>query len=237
MLVMRREGNVRKQLKQPLLLGLICAVFLITACASATGASPVKVDVLVGKRVAGTPSTWNRIGKWKRPVISGTAGPGLFTGTESPNETPDGISFFQFPSTKAATAFFAHPSSGVSGVIGGMPIPLSSPGPASAPSRWIDEESCIYEGTGPNPHHAPKGAPSATPSHGGKCAVGVPMSGGIASMTKRGNVVMIVNPVGYAQPDVAVPSSFSTTQPTSATRDNVTLTASALRLLHQSGVS
>jgi hypothetical protein len=98
-------------------------------------------------------------------------------------------------------------------------------------------ELCIYEGSGPNPHGAPKGAPSAIPSAIGKCAVGAPRSGGIASMAQRGNVVFIVSPYGYTQPGGAVPSNVSAALTTSQVEYNVRLASNTLKLLSQVGIS
>jgi hypothetical protein len=191
-----------RALGRRLLLGLICMPVLFAACAGAS-ATTVETNALLGKRVAGTPASWSPITKFKylRGNFSRQSSAPVLTGTARPDESLDGISFYEFASSRAATAFYLHPPEALVSSVGGRSVSLTGSGPAHALSRWLDLEQCIYEGSGPNPNLAPKGAPAALPNAIGVCAIGSSKSGGIASITQRGRVVFVVNPNGFRQSD------------------------------------
>ncbi len=161
----------------------------------------------------------------------------LLTGVTGPDDSLEGISFYEFPTSRAATAFYLHPPPALVALVGGRPVALKGNGPVSTPSRWLDLELCIFEGNGPNPNHAPKGAPAAMPTAHGKCAVGDPRSGGIASITQRGNIVFVVSPYGVTQPGEGVPPNVSAAPSTSQIAKTVTLTGNTLNLMHQVGIN
>jgi hypothetical protein len=222
-----------------LLLGLACLPVLVAACGGTSSASNVGINALIGHRVAGTPASWGQIVKFKHLHFNfaGESAAPIFTGTAGPDGSLDGISFYEFASAGAASAFFLHPPQALVSSVGGTSIPLNGTGPVSAPSQWLELETCIYEGSGPNPNLAPKGAQAATPTATGKCTAGVPMSGGFASMTQRGNVVFVVNPNGFLVTGGKPPLSSTATLSKDSISDNTTLTENTLALLDQVGIT
>lgn len=227
---------MRKGLRRQLLLGLTCLPIPIAMGGGTSAASPATTNALIGQRVAGAPSSWSPIQMVHNQDISGVSAVPLLTGVAGPDDSLEGISFYEFPSPRAAAAFYVHPSPALVALLGGWPESLKGTGPVSAESRWLDLELCIYEGSGPNPNKVPRGAPSAIPKAKGKCAVGVPRSGGIASITQRGNVVFVVSPSGVTQPGGAVPPNVNAATSASQTHVTVTLTQNTLTLLHQVGI-
>ncbi len=230
-------GNirVRHRQRQRCLMGLAAVSILAAACGSSSGASSAQIDALIGKRVPGTPATWNPIGKIHDRDIAGTStGPVTTEHVAGPNANPS-ITFFEFHNSGAATEFYSKPQTAIL-LLGENPQPLAGSGPVAAPSRWLDLEQCIYE-VGLNPNHDPVGAPSSYMSDSGKCVVGTPKSTGVASITQRGNVVFIVIPQPSYVLSKAIPVNVSAALSKSEVANSTALTNSSLSLLHSVGIS
>jgi hypothetical protein len=230
---MRRASGRR------ILLGLSCLPVLFAAWGSAASASHVGTDALIGQRVGGTPASWSSIKQatYPRHFDPGLAAVPTYTGQTGNGGSVEGIVFFEFPSSKAASTFLLHPPNGLISVVGETAEPLVGRRPTKAPSRWLDLEDCIYEGSGPNPNHAPMSAPADSPDANGKCAVGSPKSGGVASMTQRGDVVFVVDPDGFRIVGGRTPISSTAALSKKAINYNVTLTENTLALLDQTGIT
>jgi hypothetical protein len=144
------------------------------------------------------------------------------------------VQFIVFRSTSTATAYYERPGVNLAEDQASQ-RPLAGPRPTSAPSRWIDLQQCLYE-SGPNPHQAPKGAPASTMKSSGKCPIGTATSVGLATITLRGPVVIIVNNptvVSYVSPVPKEVRAF----PTSAIQETAILSSNASKLLRSAGVS
>ena len=106
---------------------------------------------------------------------------------------------FPFPDSRSASTFFADPSKldfyevAISRV-----SYLSRGGPVAQPSRWLQVRSCVASTASEGPQAPPVGAPAAIPSQSDTCSKGlVSTSIEIASVTRRGNVVVFVQSDGY----------------------------------------
>jgi hypothetical protein len=217
----------------------MCLPVLVAAWGGIASASNAPIKALIGHRVAGVPVSWGPIVKFKyfRGRFSGQSAPPVLTGAAGSDGSLDAISFYEFASSSAATAFYLHPPSNLISILGGSPQPLSGRAPARSPSKWLDLELCIYEGNGPNPNHAPTGAPAGVVGTNGTCSVGVPTSGGIASITRQGKVVITVSPDGVRQSGKTVPTSVNAALTKKEIDYNISLTHNTLTLLDQVGIT
>jgi hypothetical protein len=213
----RLKGGTRMCTRslRSMVIGLVFVAALLSATAAEADASSPNISALVGKRVPMAPASWYRIVKGRIPLPR-RYGPlwrsveDLFvTGLGDP-QYPS-VQFIVFRSTSTARAYYQRPGVNLA-VNQSFQRPLVGPRPASAPSRWIDLQQCLYE-SGPNPHQAPQGAPASTMTSSGTCPIGTATSVGLATITLRGPVVIIVNNLAddsYASP---VPKPRSTEKP------------------------
>ena len=106
---------------------------------------------------------------------------------------------FSFPDSRSAAVFYSDPSklNGYEYAISRVSF-LSKGGPVSQPSKWLQVRSCVARTASENPQAPPVGAPAAVPSLSDKCPTGLASTSiEIASVTRRGNVVVVVQSDGY----------------------------------------
>jgi len=106
---------------------------------------------------------------------------------------------FSFPDSRSAAAFFSDPSklNDYEVAISRVSF-LSKGGPVSQPSRWLQVRSCVASTASEDPQAPPVGAPAAVPSQSDTCPKGLASTSiEIASVTRRGNVVVFVQSDGY----------------------------------------
>lgn len=203
-----------------------------------TDASSPNISALVGKRVPMAPASWYRIVKSQSPPPR-PYGP-LWRSVEDLFVTGSGVAsypsvqFIVFRSTATARAYYERPGLNLAHNTSSQ-RPLTGPRPASSPSRWIDLQQCLYE-SGPNPHQASKGAPASTMTSSGRCPIGTATSVGLATISLRGSVVIIVNNLAVVPYTSPVPKEVGTF-PTVAVRETATLSSNASKLLRSVGVS
>jgi hypothetical protein len=147
---------------------------------------------LNGKRLAGTSSsTWLPIASpFKHPTnIDGTITPPVET-----NDLTHTVSFFEFKSASAASAFYANPPLAARLITFGIHQyrPLSGATGVQSTSRGLDLRQCLWAGGPGQGGVAGKGTPSGgTMNSAGKCTKGTPSSFGVAILVRVGNVVVI----------------------------------------------
>lgn len=221
-----------------MVIGLVFVAALLSATATEADASSPNISGLVGKRVPMAPASWYRIVKGRIPPPR-LYGPlwrsvaDLFvTGLQVANYPS--VQFIVFRSTSTARAYYQRPGVNLAEDQSAQ-RPLAGPKPDSAPSRWIDLQQCLYE-SGPNPHQAPKGAPASTMTSSGRCPIGAATSVGLATITLRGSVVIIVNDLADAYYPSPVPKEVGTF-PTLLVHETATLSSNASKLLRFVGVS
>ena len=221
-----------------MVVGLVFVAALLSVTATEADASSQNFSALDGKRVQMAPASWYRIVKGRIPP-SRLYGPlwrsveDLFVTGLQVASYPS-VQFIVFRSTSTARAYFERPGVNLA-ENQSFQGPLAGPRPDSAPSRWIDLQQCLYE-SGPNPHQAPKGAPASTMTSSGTCPIGTATSVGLATITLRGPVVIIVNNlavVPYASP---VPKEVDTF-PNLVVHETATVSSNASKLLHSAGMS
>lgn len=106
---------------------------------------------------------------------------------------------FTFADSRSAGAFYSDPSrlDGYEVAISRVSF-LSKGGPVSQPSRWLQVRSCVASTASEDPQAPPVGAPAAVPSQSDTCPKGLASTSiEIASVTRRGNVVVFVQSDGY----------------------------------------
>jgi hypothetical protein len=106
---------------------------------------------------------------------------------------------FTFPDSRSAAAFYSDPSKldGYEVAISRVSY-LSKGGPVSQPSRWLQVRSCVASTASEDPQAPPVGAPAAVPSQSDTCPKGLASTSiEIASVTRRRNVVVLVQSDGY----------------------------------------
>jgi hypothetical protein len=106
---------------------------------------------------------------------------------------------FSFPDSRSAAAFYSDPSklNDYEVAISRVSF-LSKGGPVSQPSRWLQVRSCVASTASEDPQAPPVGAPAAVPSQSDTCPKGLASTSiEIASVTRRGNVVVFVQSDGY----------------------------------------
>jgi hypothetical protein len=194
---------------------------------------------IIGKTIPGAPSGWSVV---TRPTDypEQFKALGLPSGLESSayahdpeSATDPAVYFFLFFSSDAAQAFYDHPGHDFAALESQMrPLAGASPVPHS---RWIDLENCIYL-AGPNPHDAPVGAPSSEMTPSGRCPIGSPRSVGLASITRMGDIVVVVhNPTGQVG-EAPLPTSVSNGFPPLVQLGVATLASNSLKLLRQPSI-
>ena len=220
------------------MIGLVFVAALLSATATEADASSPSISALVGKRVPMAPASWYRIVKGRIPPPR-LYGP-LWRSVEDLFVTGLGVAsypsvqFIVFRSTSTARAYYERPGVNLAHNTSSQ-RPLAGPRPASSPSRWIDLQQCLYE-SGPNPHQAPKGAPASTVTSSGTCPIGTATSVGLATISLRGSVVIIVNNMAAVSDASPVPKEVATF-PTMVIRETATLSSNASKLLRSVGVS
>jgi hypothetical protein len=216
--------------------GLVFVAALLSVTAAEADASSPSISALVGKRVPMAPASWSRIvkGRIPSPRLYGPLGRSvkdlLVTGLE--DASYPSVQFIVFKSTSAARAYYERPGANLAPNTSSQ-RPLAGPRPASSPSRWIDLQQCLYE-SGPNPHQAPKGAPASTMTSSGRCPIGTATSVGLATISLRGSVVIIVNNLAEVPSVSPVPRKVDTF-PTMVVRRTATLSSNASKLLRTVG--
>jgi hypothetical protein len=215
-----------------MVIGLVFVAALLSATVTEADASSPNISALVGKRVPMAPASWYRIVKGRIPPPR-HYGPlwrsveDLFvTGLQV--STYPSVQFIVFRSTSTARTYYEHPGVNLA-VSQSLQRPLAGPRPASAPSRWMDLQQCLYE-SGPNPHQAPKGAPASTMTSSGTCPIGTATSVGLATISLRGSVVIIVNNLADDSSPSPVPKEVGTF-PTLLVHETATLSSNASKLL------
>jgi hypothetical protein len=212
---------------------LMLATFL-GGCGSspATSAPPGKPSgfaALSGKRISGTSPDWIPIASpFNHPAnVSTTITPPVETDGMGADGSQEVVSFFDFGSAAAASAFYAGPPLGARlaspGILAYQPLVGNAGIPL--PSRGLDLRSCLWAG-GPNQGGtAGRGTPSGgelLPS--GQCSIGTSSSIGVATIFRRGSVVVIVEVI-----DTTVIGGAASP---SELQQNVPLALSALNLMH-----
>jgi hypothetical protein len=175
-------------------LGVLCLALLLAACGGGSGASSGVIS-LIGKRIPGTSSSWHPIAVSKSVARAVTPSALTYQGTLN-----QFVAFFEFSSPSSASTFYNNPQPAAQllelGPQGFVNLPGS--GPVQAPSRWVNRSWCIWTG-GPNPRGIPTGAPFGVhPDSRGRCSQGARESLGFASISRRGDVVFIVQTGGNA---------------------------------------
>lgn len=221
--------------------GVIALVALVfAACGSSSGTSSSTstptTKTLVGMRLPGTSTAqWHAIQAGKKSIA--------FAGTRTTPLMAQGqyagqlVTFFEFPDSATAEAFYSNTGSATRFVTHEslLGTDTTGSGPVAAPSRWLDLTWCVGTPSS-NPKGVPLGAPYGEKANG-KCPIGVPVSAEIASITRRGSVVLVVQASGYDTGTSNRPVSDISTAPAGEVATNVSLTNSSLTLLHSLGMS
>jgi hypothetical protein len=222
--------------------GVIALVALVfAACGSSSGApattSTLSVTkILVGARLPGTSTAqWQAIQAGGKKAI-GFAGAGTTGDYAEGQSAGQLIAFFQFPDSATAEAFYSNTRSATRFVVPKalLPTDITGSGPVASSSRWLDLRWCV--GT-PSSHQQgfPPGLPLREKANG-KCPFGVLVSAEIASITRRGSVVLVVQTSGYDTDTSNGPVSKVSTAPAGEVATNVSLTNSLLTLLQTLGI-
>lgn len=223
-----------------LLACLMLATFL-GGCGSSSATSapapPRKLSgfaALSGKRLSGTSPDWIPIASpFNHPAnVSTTVTPPVETDGMGADGSQQVVSFFDFANAATASAFYAGPPLGARLIEDGILAyrPLAGDAGIPMPSRGLDLRSCLWAG-GPNQGGT---AGRGTPSGGyllpfGHCSVGASSSIGVATIFRRGSVVVIVEGIDTTViGGAASPSELP---------QNVPLALSALNLLHSVGLA
>ncbi len=152
---------------------------------------------LNGKRLAGTSSsTWLPIASpFKHPTnLDGTITPPVET-----NDLTHTVSFFEFKSASATSAFYANPPLAARLITFGIQQyrPLAGATGIAAPARGLDLRECLWAGGAGQGGVAGKGTPSGgTMNASGDCTKGTSSSIGVAIIVRVGNVVVISQATG-----------------------------------------
>lgn len=219
---------------------LLCSALLFAACGnsstspSLSNGTLLSTKALVGKQLPGTSSAqWEAIEVGRKSfVFDGTSTTLLFAGGPGAG---DEVVYFPFPTSGIAKAFYSNTKT-----VAGLVAPgttsathVRGSGPVAAPSRWVDLSWCV----GTAASHVkgdPVGAPYR-PTVNGKCIVGQPVSAEVMSITRRGDVVLVVEGSGWTTSLIDSPVDDISTAPASEVAANVTITNSSLALLSSVG--
>lgn len=183
------------------LIGLVAA-FALVGCGSSTSTSSNgssthtnELAALSGKVLPGTPSSWTPIGSpLSHPVnVAGTITPPVETGEIAGGNA---VSFFEFGSAANASAFYRHLPLGAREVAISPGIlqyqPLAGATGVPQPSRGLDLRTCLWSYSGPG-HGTPS---SGTMNPVGSCSEGASSSMGVATIIRRGKIVVISQAIG-----------------------------------------
>jgi hypothetical protein len=174
---------------------LACSVLIAGVITGTYGdvgaASGGSVVSLSGKRIPGpTAANWKPFKVCRDGRCVGAVGSSL--GQE--------VLIFSFPDVRSADTFYSDPSklNDYEVAISRVSL-LSESGPVSRPSRWLQIRSCVSRTESTSPQSPPVGAPAAVPSRSDECPKGLASTSiEIASVTRRGNVVVFVQSDGYS---------------------------------------
>lgn len=221
------------------LTGLACVAVLLAACGGGSSTSASGIDALVGKRIPGTSASWHPIGIDPIPVptvgVVGTVTPPVMTYVKGWDQI---VAFFEFSSSSSAASFYSNPQPAARAIEEGPQtfVTLTGGGPVKAPSRWLNRSWCVWTG-GPDPRAIPTGAPFAVTDSAGRCSKGAPQSVGIASISRRGNVVFIVQTGGETSTiNGGAPSVIASAPAAVVVAQNTALANNTLTLLRSAGI-
>lgn len=169
---------------------LIAGVITGTYGGDAGANSGGSVASLSGKTIPGTSAAnWKPFKVCRNGRCVGALG-------SSPGQE---VLVFGFPDSRSAAAFYSDPSqlNDYEYAISRVSF-LSNGGPVSQPSRWLQVRSCVARTASEDPQAPPVGAPAAVPSLSDKCPTGLASTSiEIASVSRRGNDVVVVQSDGY----------------------------------------
>jgi hypothetical protein len=211
----------------------------MAACSSSSSSSttttPGSITALVGKRIPGTGTSWTKIANgYTHPAnVGGTSIPPVST-FNSAAGSGEYVSFFQFSDSAAAAAFYSNPpvaarlfAEGIQGF-----EPTAGATSVAAPSKWLDLRQCDYSSS--NAVASVVGEPSGGKMDAaGNCSTGTPSSVGFATVTQRGNVVVLVSTFGGG-PDLGI--GITAAIASTVVAQNMKLTASTVAFMASAGV-
>jgi hypothetical protein len=208
---------------------------------SSSSTKPTGFAALTGKRLSGTSSAWLPIASPAvHPVdVAGTSTPPVLT---RPDNAYKSVTFFDFPSSASAAAFYSNPPQPVltasplqelPAVVGGGIQPLAGATATPTPSQWLDLRECVYSASSAVPGSPSGGIIDAA----GNCSKGTPTSIGIAMIIQRGPVVVLVQTLGgVLSPAPITTATNIDAYSLSIESQNQALAISALDLLHAVGL-
>jgi hypothetical protein len=178
-------------MKRQFLVMVVAVVMLAVGLSTASAGTSSPLQRLQGKRLAGTTSAW-------LPVASPFKHPADVAGTDTPpvqtNSVANTVAFFEFPSTKAASAFYRDLPLAARLAIFGVQQYRSLAGATRVPqpSRGVELRQCLWSGGPGQGGSAGKGTPSGgVMNAAGKCTKGTSSTFGVGIIIQRGRFVVL----------------------------------------------
>jgi hypothetical protein len=205
----------------------IAAFAVLLGSSVSSGAAKTGFAALVGKRLPGAPKTWLPIANpYTHPVdVAGSSTPPLVT-----FGTGQEVDFFEFRTSKEASAFYSNPPLAarmVTNTIQGFESLAGATG-IPGPSRWLGMRDCAWS-SGPATGELSGGTINAA----GKCSAGAPGFLGFAIIMQRGTTVAIAHTISGGPLGIGIQAAGNAT----VVAQNKALASHASELMKSVGLS